>query len=200
MKHKHHIVPKHAGGEDEPSNLVELTVEEHAEAHRKLYESHGRIEDKLAWLGLSGLIDKEEILTSILTQPKSEEWKQKNRKPKKDKSKYYGNTNAKALKGKSKTESHRKNISIGKSGVPRPDMIGNKLATVLKGREKTKEHQEKINESLNKPETKQRRSASMKTTCANRPVITCVHCGKSGRGPNMKRYHFDNCKGKQNGI
>lgn len=24
--------------------------------------------------------------------------------------------------------------------------------------------------------------------------FTCPHCGKTGKGPNMKRYHFDNCK------
>lgn len=54
VKHKHHIVPKHMGGTDDPSNLVELTVEEHAEAHRKLYEEHGRKEDLCAWKGLSG--------------------------------------------------------------------------------------------------------------------------------------------------
>lgn len=23
---------------------------------------------------------------------------------------------------------------------------------------------------------------------------TCIHCGLTGKGPNMKRYHFDNCK------
>lgn len=26
MKHKHHIIPKHAGGTDDASNIVELTV------------------------------------------------------------------------------------------------------------------------------------------------------------------------------
>jgi hypothetical protein len=62
MKHWHHIVPKHAGGTDDPSNLVELTVEEHAEAHRILYEKHGMMEDFCAWKGLSKQIDKEEIL------------------------------------------------------------------------------------------------------------------------------------------
>ena len=36
--HKHHIIPKHMGGTDDPSNLIELTIEEHAEAHRKLFE------------------------------------------------------------------------------------------------------------------------------------------------------------------
>lgn len=51
--HKHHIVPKHAGGTDEPSNLILLTIEEHAEAHRILYETHGRWQDKVAWLTLS---------------------------------------------------------------------------------------------------------------------------------------------------
>jgi hypothetical protein len=59
--HKHHIIPKHMGGTDEPSNLVLLTVEEHAEAHRKLFEQYGKKQDELAWKGLLGLIDKEEM-------------------------------------------------------------------------------------------------------------------------------------------
>jgi hypothetical protein len=52
--HNHHIIPRHAGGSDDPSNIVRLTVEEHAEAHRILYETYGRIEDKIAWKMLSG--------------------------------------------------------------------------------------------------------------------------------------------------
>jgi hypothetical protein len=62
MKHIHHIVPKYAGGTDEPSNLIELSVEEHAEAHRLLYEQHGHWQDYCAWQALSGRIGKEEIL------------------------------------------------------------------------------------------------------------------------------------------
>jgi hypothetical protein len=58
--HQHHIVPKHAGGTDDPSNLIKLTIEEHAEAHRILWEQHGRIEDKLAWLMLAGKTDEAE--------------------------------------------------------------------------------------------------------------------------------------------
>jgi hypothetical protein len=31
-------------------------------------------------------------------------------------------------------------------------------------------------------------------------VRTCPHCGKVGRGPNMKRYHMDNCKRREAGT
>lgn len=55
MKHWHHIIPRHMGGTDDPSNLVELTVEEHAEAHRKLYEEQGHWQDYVAWQGLAKL-------------------------------------------------------------------------------------------------------------------------------------------------
>lgn len=54
MKHIHHIIPKHMGGTDDPSNLIELTVEEHSQAHLKLYEQHGKKEDLCAYYMLSG--------------------------------------------------------------------------------------------------------------------------------------------------
>lgn len=53
------------GGADDASNIVELTVEEHAEAHRLLYEEHGKIEDYFAWKGLAGLIGKEELILEL---------------------------------------------------------------------------------------------------------------------------------------
>jgi hypothetical protein len=62
MKHKHHIIPRHMGGSDDPSNLVELTIEEHAEAHRMLYEQYGKVEDKIAWQSLAGLIPKADAM------------------------------------------------------------------------------------------------------------------------------------------
>lgn len=60
--HKHHIVPRHAGGTDEPSNIVKLTIEEHTEAHKILYEEHGRWQDYVAWQALSKAIPKAEII------------------------------------------------------------------------------------------------------------------------------------------
>ena len=37
-KHKHHIIPKHMGGSDDDNNIIELTIEEHAQAHKILFE------------------------------------------------------------------------------------------------------------------------------------------------------------------
>lgn len=53
------------GGTDEPENLVELTPAEHAEAHRLLYEQFGDERDKLAYQGLLGMIDKEDIIRQL---------------------------------------------------------------------------------------------------------------------------------------
>jgi hypothetical protein len=66
--HSHHIIPRHAGGTNDSTNLVELTVEEHAEAHKALYEQYGLLEDKLAWKGLVGLIDTAEIIYTLQSE------------------------------------------------------------------------------------------------------------------------------------
>jgi hypothetical protein len=60
--HKHHIVPKHMGGSNDSSNIKELSVEEHAEAHRILFEQHGHWQDKIAWKALSGQISNQEAI------------------------------------------------------------------------------------------------------------------------------------------
>lgn len=68
MKHKHHIIPRHMGGTDDPTNLVELTVEEHADAHKKLYEDHGRWQDYVAWQGLAQLSTKQDLVALRLSE------------------------------------------------------------------------------------------------------------------------------------
>lgn len=62
MKHIHHIIPKHMGGKDNSENLIELTVKEHADAHRKLYEEHGHWQDYCAWQSLSGQMTNDEAI------------------------------------------------------------------------------------------------------------------------------------------
>lgn len=64
-KQKHHIIPRHIGGTDDPSNLIELTLEEHIQAHKDLYEEHGRWQDRIAYQMMSGQIGKEEGIRQI---------------------------------------------------------------------------------------------------------------------------------------
>jgi len=59
--HTHHIIPKHMGGTDDPSNLIKLTIEEHADAHKKLWEKHGHWQDEMAYKGLLGLLTCDEV-------------------------------------------------------------------------------------------------------------------------------------------
>ena len=66
--HTHHIVPKHMGGTDDPSNLIKLTIEEHAAAHKKLWEDFGNEYDRIAWLGLSNMIDKQEVIFLTMSE------------------------------------------------------------------------------------------------------------------------------------
>lgn len=63
--YRHHIIPKHAGGSDDPLNIKLVTLEEHAEEHRLLWEKYGMQEDFIAWRCLSGQISKEELINEI---------------------------------------------------------------------------------------------------------------------------------------
>lgn len=115
IKHIHHIIPKHAGGTDDPSNLVELTIEEHAEAHRLLYEQYGRWQDRIAWQGLLGLVSHDEILSEIYSSRKGKNnfmWgKSVTDFMTEDKIKQWRENISKAMKGRVFTDEHRENLS-----------------------------------------------------------------------------------------
>jgi len=64
-KHIHHIIPKHAGGTDDIENLIELSIADHAKAHKELFDLYGCWEDYLAWQGLAGMITKEELIKNL---------------------------------------------------------------------------------------------------------------------------------------
>jgi hypothetical protein len=58
--HNHHIIPRHMGGTDDPSNLIKVNIALHAFLHKLLWEEHGKWEDKIAWQMLSGQISSAE--------------------------------------------------------------------------------------------------------------------------------------------
>jgi len=158
-KHKHHIIPKHMGGSNDLSNLIELTVEEHAEAHRVLYEQHGHWQDEVAWKALTGQITSDDIrrIETIMTwtgRKHTEETKEKIREARKKQK----NTN----RGYKHTEE---------------SLV--KMSAVHKGKKLTESHKQKTSDAL-KGITK--------------PKLQCPHCGNTGGAPQMKQWHFDNCK------
>lgn len=63
--YKHRIIPGHMGGTYDPSNVVLLTIKQHALAHKKLFKQHGKYEDWLAWKALSGQISKQKLSTEL---------------------------------------------------------------------------------------------------------------------------------------
>ena len=115
--HYHHIVPKHMGGTDDPSNLIKLTIEEHAEAHKKLYEEHGMWQDYCAYQSLTNQIDKAEInrLKSV------------NRDTSYMKTPEYRKTMSEAIKGKPATP------GAFKKGYIQPESMRKKRSETRKG-------------------------------------------------------------------
>ena len=138
--HRHHIIPKHAGGTDEEENLVLLTIEEHAEAHRLLFEEYGRPEDYLAWKGLSGCVGKDDwiILRNALrdlSKPRPNQSKaMKGRK----KSESHKKAIAEAHKGKSKSEAHKKALSLSATGRKKSAENIKKNANARRGKRRGK--------------------------------------------------------------
>lgn len=246
IKHKHHIIPKHIGGTDDPSNLIELTIEEHAEAHKKLYEQYGRWQDKVAWQGLANLIGKDELLAEVCSnkgernpnfgKPMPEETKQKiskklqghlvsnetrklwkeqrsGKKHTEETKKKISNAQKgkvlteehKELLRKPKTEEHKQKISQSNKGKPKSPDHAAKCRIARLGIPHTEETKKKMSEQhkgrkitwdlkATTPEANEKRSKSL--TGKQKPVIVCPHCKKSGGAPQMKQWHFDNCKEK----
>ena len=62
MKHKHHIIPKHRGGTNDSSNLVEISLTQHAMFHFCEWRLHGKRADYVAWKRLVGNLSDEELV------------------------------------------------------------------------------------------------------------------------------------------
>lgn len=194
MKHIHHIVPKHMGGSDDPTNLISLTVEEHADAHKTLYETYGKIEDYIAWKGLDGSIGKEELISikcSIGGKKATETLKKL-----KICSFHNESLRAKAAeKGRESVKKMRKGFydssiqsKLGKLGGPKN--IGFVWLTdkAINMKYTRKMQKQKSIEDFIKENPNFKIGRSEKTE-----IVCCPHCNKSGNSSAFKGHHFDNC-------
>ena len=188
ITHLHHIIPRHAGGTDEPSNLIRLTIPEHAEAHRALYEEFGRDEDRLAWMALSGMIGKEQIIREAMLIGA------------KKGSIIGGRRGGLAGKGKKKPDGFGAKLSIRNTGEGNPryghiTTDEEKLVRSISG----KRHIESIGGAEVWQGTTNLKMATIERinagTHPSQKTWTCEHCGKSSRGTgNYVRYHGVKCK------
>lgn len=134
------------GGTDDASNLVELTVEEHAEAHRVLFELYGRWQDNVAWKALSGHIGKEEIIHEI----------HKNMNKGRIPTVEAREKMAAAKRGKKISEEHKKALNEGRKNSKNSKEHNLILSNIWQGKKLSEEHRDNISKSkLKNPNNKE---------------------------------------------
>jgi len=115
-KHKHHIIPRYDGGSDDPSNLVVLSVTQHAMWHFAEWQRKGNKEDKIAWQALAKMIGKEEAIRQAAGIGGSRS-KGKKRDPEVVK----------------RIANSRRGVKRGKTG-PRSEEVKNKISSTKRGK------------------------------------------------------------------
>ena len=182
------------GGTDDPDNIIELTVEEHAQAHKELFEKYGRWEDELAWKGLSGLMTSEECSKERFRRAGQKGAKAKNANSTSEQRSEWARNAAKINWEKNRDkllevvrENGRKYGHLG--GQP----VG-KYIWITDGKENKRiDKCDEIPEGWSEGRTKLWKTGY---STKKKEKVTCPHCSKSGGKPAMKRFHFDNCKHK----
>ena len=186
--HIHHIKPKHMGGSDDPSNLIERTVAQHAEDHRLLFVKYGHWQDEVAWKGLAGLITHEEAArlasqNANLGKKHTEKTKKKQSEKKKGKGNH--------MFGKSGT-------MLGKTGE-KSHMTGKKLSEETKKKMSLAHIDNPVKYWLGKfgkdhPNFGTHYNLGKHYNQGKQKIVPCPYCEKSGGVAVMHRWHFENCK------
>lgn len=203
MKHNHRITPGYKGGEytEENTILVEviqcdLNRASHAMWHYANWRLWGREEDRLAWKGLAGFLNKEEIIEHMMAEARKkacesykktaerlmEEGKLALMRPE---------VRKKALESTLKTQ--RMLVEQGAHPFQNPEVRAKKAK---KDAARCKELFDRGLSYLQRPEVIEKRKvrSSEFISSLNSTPAECPHCGKVGGYVNMKRYHFDRCK------
>jgi hypothetical protein len=152
------------GGTDVPSNLVKVNTAMHAFLHKCLWEEHGFIEDKLAWLGLTGQIGKDEILQELSKRPKSDEHK---RKMSESAKRFYDTKEGRKI--------HARAIKLA-AKTPRTEEFRKNLSKIHTGKVLSERHREIIRQThLGKKQTPEqiaKRVAATRKTKLRKGMIT----------------------------
>jgi hypothetical protein len=95
-------------------------------------------------------------------------------------------------------------LKYSKIGSKHTDETKKKMSEKRLGKKHTEETIDKIRKSntgnknwvnkTHKEESKIKISEALRGKKRSMTTVTCPHCNISGAGPNMSRYHFDNCK------
>ena len=147
-----------------------LTEQEAKALEIKLIAKHGRID-----LGEGYLINKTDGGEGTNGYIVSEETRKKM---------------SESHKGKIFTEETRRRLSEAHKG---------KIITEESNRYMSEAKKGKNNPNFGKPRTEETRRKISEANLKNMPVITCIHCGHTGKGSAMNRWHNDNCKHKNAG-
>lgn len=216
---QHHIMPKCMGGGDEPENLVELTPEEHYLAHQLLMKMYPDVRGLAYATQLMTVHDTDSRTTNKLfgwirrrcAKSMSEwviQWQKENGHPK-------------GMSGKTHTEEKKRQIgdTVKKLQI---EAVGVRVYTYNLDGTFYKEFRTLTDcaDHLNTSPSNVKYTAEGKFQhCAGKQIryefvgalspyknpnagktydiVICPHCEKSGGGPSMKRFHFDNCKHKK---
>jgi hypothetical protein len=148
--HKHHKIIFKDGKRIRTNTLMELTVEEHALEHKRLYEEGGSWKDKVAWKALSGQMKGYEIQQEVrrlgrLGKKSSDETRRLLSEMKK------GNKNALGNKGRlGKPHSEETKIKISKSNKGKNNPMYGKtgLNNPFGGKTHSEETRKRIGEAV----------------------------------------------------
>jgi hypothetical protein len=215
---RHHIIPESSGGSNSNENLVLLTAREHYICHWLLYKINPTKENAFSWWMMS---NSDGNIYHI------ERKRQSSRKYEYARNAFSAHISV-IHKGKNLSKDHKQKLSASKLGEKNPmsgkkhseehkaylSKINLGENNHFYGKTHDEETRKKISDAAKKrvgeksnrygkshsEETKQKFSQMYKgkTRLIPHEIVECPHCKKQGIKPNMKRWHFENCKEKPN--
>ena len=117
--------------------------------------------------------------------------------------KYFGKTHSSetikkmslAKLGKTLSEEHK--LKISKNSKSSLKETRDKMSKSHLGFRHSEESKKKMSEISMGKIISEDHKQKMRDGNAKRPIRICPHCSKEGKGGNMTRFHFDNCKNKK---